>query len=386
MNAFDACRHLAEEIGPRWIGSDGEKQAGDWIEEQFRSLGYETRRLWFDCPAWDYDRTALTVAGERVEAGAQMFSPACDVEAELVLVQPDGHGSFSGKVPGKLAVLKETDTGGVLNRSKLACALKAADALGAIVISRLPETWSTKIFRDPEAGLPCAAVSGREGPGLLKKLGSAAKLVIDAQPRPGKTSVVIGERSPPGAPVCIVGAHYDSAPYGPGATDNAAGVGVLLKLAERFSGTKTAMGLRFCAFGGHEFGGNDANGFGSKNYARRHADELQSVRLVLNLDGIGKKGSHPILSVYGGEDLLARVSEFASAREDVEVTRATGGGADIGAFREAGIECVWLRSSGGDDRAAAIYHSPLDDMRWVGQPAIQRIAQTGFEFLKKIVT
>lgn len=169
MNAFEVCRHLVEQIGPRWIGSDAEKAAGDWIESRLRALGYDTRRLWFDCPAWDYERMALTLGGEPMEAGAQRFSPRSDVQAELVRVRPDGHGGFSGDVAGKLAILEEKETGGVLNRSRLAHALKAAGALGALVISRLPETWSTKIFRDPDAGLPCAAVSGRQGAQLLEK-------------------------------------------------------------------------------------------------------------------------------------------------------------------------------------------------------------------------
>ena len=29
LHAYDVCRYLAEEIGPRWIGSPGEERAGD---------------------------------------------------------------------------------------------------------------------------------------------------------------------------------------------------------------------------------------------------------------------------------------------------------------------------------------------------------------------
>lgn len=387
MRAFEACRYLSEEIGPRWIGSDGEKRAGDWLERELGELGWDVRRLWFDCPAWDYSSTSLAVGGEPVDAGAQMFSPACDVEADLARIQPDGRGGFSGDAAGKLALLKEEETGGVLARSALARALKAEGALAAIIVSDLPETWSTKLFRDPEAGLSSVAVSRRAGGTLLEKAGSRARLTIDARPREGKTSNVIAEKGPADARVLIVGAHHEAAPYSPGAHDNAAGTGVLLELADRFSSVETPARLRLCAFGGHEYGGTDCNGFGSKSYVRAYPQELERVELVLNMDGLGAAGSHPCLVVYGGDELSSRVEAFAAGEPDVDVGRGSGGGADVGAFRETGIECVWLRSEGGAGKeyARSAYHSPLDDMRWVNEAALERQAELAFGLLSELM-
>jgi len=64
LDAYDYCRYLAEEIGPRPIGSAGEKRAGDWVEAQLSRMGYETRQLYFDCPSWEYEDEELFVAGE----------------------------------------------------------------------------------------------------------------------------------------------------------------------------------------------------------------------------------------------------------------------------------------------------------------------------------
>lgn len=154
MRAYDACEHLVRRIGPRWIGSEGEKRAGGWIERELSVLGYETRRLWFDCPAWDYGGTPLPVDGRRIDSVAQMFSPACDVQAELVRIRPDGKGGFTGE---------------------------AAGTLGAVAASTLPETWSTKMFRDPGADFPTTGVSAREGERLLARTSSHARLTIDAR-------------------------------------------------------------------------------------------------------------------------------------------------------------------------------------------------------------
>ncbi len=388
MRAFEACRYLSEEIGPRWIGSEGERRAGDWLEEELGKLGWDVRRLWFDCPAWDYASTSLTVEGEPVDAGAQLFSPGCDVEAQVARIQPDAKGGFSGEAANRIALLKESETGGVLARSALARALKDAGAVGAIIVSRLPETWSTKLFRDPEAGLSSAAVSARTGKQLLERVGTRARLVVDARPREGRTSNVIAEKGPADARIFIVGAHHEAAPYSPGAHDNAAGVGILLELAERFASVETPARLRLCAFGGHEYGGTDCNGFGSKSYVRACPQELERVELVLNMDGIGLRGSHPKLVVYGGEELRARVATFAAGEPGVDVATGSGGGADVGAFRERGIDCVWLRSEGGasTDYAASAYHSPLDDMRWVDRAALEREVDLAFKFLSASIS
>ena len=388
MNAYEACRHLVETWPWRWIGSEGEKEAGDWIEGYFRDLGYDARRLWFDCPAWDYETTELTIDGEAFEAGAQMFSPACEVEGETVLIRPDGKGAFTGAVRGKIAVVRERETGGVLHRSVLARALKEAGALAAVIVSVLPDTFSTKSFRDPDAKLSAAAVSARSGEGLLRKIGATARLRIDANPRPGKTSDVVAQNVPGDAPVTIVCAHVDAAPYSPGATDNAAGIGIVMELAGRFARNPDASGLRFCAFGGHEFGGDDGTAFGSKSYVRDYPQELPSVRLVLNFDGVGMSYSHPQIDVFGEDALLKKVKVFAKEFDDVEVGHVPDrpGGADVGAFRRTGIECVWLRSVGGETRRRSVYHSPLDDLRGVDEDALERCVEVAFHLLKAGIT
>jgi Iap family predicted aminopeptidase len=382
LRAYDACEYLVKQIGDRGIGSEGEKRAGDWIERELSTLGYETRRLWFDCPAWDHRGTWLTVDGERVKAGAQMYSPSCDIEAELLPIRPDGKGGFSGDARGKIAVMEEAETGEVLARGKLARALKASGTFAAIIVSSLPETWSTKLFRDPASDFPSAAVSAGDGAGVLRKIGSRARLVIDARQRNGKTSDIIAETGPQDASVFLVGAHYDAAPCTPGARDNASGTAVLLELAERFSKVRLTRRLRFCAFSGHEFGGDDAKPFGSKSYVQSCTRELTRVALMFNLDGsAGRPGSHLLLAVYGGERLFSRVNGFAASMPDVTAEQATSRGSDHAVFVDAGIEAVWLRSTDDGTYYATVYHSPLDDMTWVDESEIERSAELAFRFL-----
>src|SRR5215211_5060859 len=85
---------------------------------------------------------------------------------------------------------------------------------------------------------------------------------------------------------CIVFcAHYDSKVDTPGAYDNAAGVGVLLTLAEILSQRKHRHTLEWVAFTGEE-----GAGLGDMEYARRASgigNGFDQVTTVINIDGVG---------------------------------------------------------------------------------------------------
>jgi len=67
-----------------------------------------------------------------------------------------------------------------------------------------------------------------------------------------------------------------------GADDNAAGLGVMLELAQRLSSMPLHYGIRFVALSGEEIGQR-----GSEDYlARMKADEKQHTLLVINLDSL----------------------------------------------------------------------------------------------------
>jgi len=68
--------------------------------------------------------------------------------------------------------------------------------------------------------------------------------------------------------IFVVGAHYDSTSYTPGANDNGSGVAVLLELARLFAGKKPACTVRFVAFVNEEPPYFHTEEMGSLVYAR----------------------------------------------------------------------------------------------------------------------
>lgn len=90
------------------------------------------------------------------------------------------------------------------------------------------------------------------------------------------------------APVLVVGAHYDSAPWTKGADDNASGVAVLLELARRLRGRGGgAVELRLVAFGTEEPPYFDTPQMGSVFHARALKAEGRAVLGMASLEMLG---------------------------------------------------------------------------------------------------
>ena len=376
MDAYDYCQYLVETWPDRWTGSPGERESGDWMEQQLAGMGYETRQTRFDCPGWEYEGEEFYLEGEPLEAGAQFYSVGCDVSGPLAPVKPDGEGGFTGEVAGKIALAKETDTTDVIDRNKMLLGFEAAGAVAAIMESVLPDTYSTKMFRTPESRLPSAGVSGEVGQKLFSAPGKQARLVIRARQTQSTTSNVFGEKGPADGPVFLICAHHEASPNSPGACDDASGIGVVLEMAQRFSKAECGARLRFVGWGGHEFGV-----FGSKWYVENCRDEAQNVKRLLVFDVVGAENAEPRISVCGGEGLQQQVRAYAEKRGGVVFRVRTRGGGDASSFVPIGIEAVSIGSASAGRRPPC--HSPIDDMRWVGRESLGRYVDIGTELVKE---
>ena len=82
--------------------------------------------------------------------------------------------------------------------------------------------------------------------------------------------------------IIVFGAHYDSVPCGPGASDNGGGSAILMELLRYFMENPVRQTLRFIWFGGEEEGL-----CGSKAYLEQHANELENYKLMINIDVAG---------------------------------------------------------------------------------------------------
>ncbi|MGB9374714.1 MAG: M28 family peptidase, partial [Jiangellales bacterium] len=108
----------------------------------------------------------------------------------------------------------------------------------------------------------------------------------------------------------LVVAHVDSKPGTPGAVDNASGVVVLLLLARLLADRGLAaaeddagLGVELLVVNGEDC----YSAAGELAYLAAHEAELEAVRLVLNVDGVGYRTGGTAFSLYGVEDDTAGV-------------------------------------------------------------------------------
>jgi hypothetical protein len=165
--------------------------------------------------------------------------------------------------------------------------LSSADMDGKIAVT----TRGASLFRFTWVRRPRVAllVAPADFERLKAQTGAAAELTVTGRRLEERSANVVGVLAPQGAPareVVILSAHHDSW-KGPGASDNASGVAVLLELARYFAKRENPLPfrMRFVTFGAEERGM-----LGAKAYLEKHRAELEDCDLLFNLDTLGGPG------------------------------------------------------------------------------------------------
>ncbi len=183
--------------------------------------------------------------------------------------------------------------------------------------------------------------------------------------------------------VIVIGAHYDHVGYGTaqnsygptgyihnGADDNASGVAGLMEIVEAFSRleTRPKRTILFAYWDGEEKGL-----LGSKHWVSQPTLPLERVRLVFNMDMIGRLRNDAV-EVYGVRTtqglrrLVSLNNHEANLRLDF--TWKMREDSDHFTFYQRGIPVLMLHTGLHDD-----YHRPSDDAEKLNVPGMHRVVQ-----------
>jgi poly-gamma-glutamate synthesis protein (capsule biosynthesis protein) len=165
-------------------------------------------------------------------------------------------------------------------------------------------------------------------------------------------------------PVLILGAHVDTKPTTPGASDNASGVALLLELARVLAKTLTPHQIVFIAFGAEEIidGNPDHHHYGSRRFVRHiratlYPPSALSQLTMISLDMIGV-GTRLHISSIGRpcSVRLGRALHRLARQQKIPVTAEHGiNWSDHEPFENANIPAVWLHWEQNPN-----YHAPGD--------------------------
>ncbi|HVL82093.1 MAG TPA: M28 family peptidase, partial [Actinomycetota bacterium] len=217
---------------------------------------------------------------------------------------------------------------------------------------------------------------------VLRSLGLEVELDDFPLPQGGVSWNVIGR--PPGfaydRPYLIVGGHYDSL-NGPGANDNATGIGVSLELMRVLAERPASLPVVYIGFGAEERQPypERVNHVGSRHHvATMNADQKANLTAFLNVDMVGR-GDVLIAGRLrtGSREATQRLLD-AGRRTGVPVTeRVTPDWSDHGPFLKAGMNAGWIWA--GED---PLFHSPRDTFDRVQPHLVERAGRLALAFLR----
>ena len=365
--ALEHIKHLSVQIGCRPIGSPANLAAADYIGGVFESCGLSLERQEIPCPNWAAEQTFLELNGELLEASANTFSPSCDVSAVIEPVCTPAEleaAVITDRVLvfyGDMAQTELATKGGIYisdRDRRILALLEQKHPSGIITINpTLHALW--RIIEDFDLEIPSVTVSARSGLKLLKSPDATVQMKIVARRSPSHSDNVVARLQGDISQRIVFCAHYDSKVDTPGAYDNAAGVGVLLTLAEVLSHRQHRHTLEWVAFTGEE-----GAGLGDMEYARqaqKTGNGFDQITALINIDGVGPyTGTNTITSLAGSSEFEALIDQKLARYPGVMKVEPWPA-SDHYIFYSNGTPSIALTSKGIRD----VFHTLSDTFDWI---------------------
>jgi len=375
QRALTHVRQLAESIGPRPAGSEGEARAADYIKSQLSGYGYDVRLQPFEFESVSSEGSTLEIispARQTLELLPLLGSISGLAEGVLV---PAGIGrpqDFPVSVKSNIALISR----GELEFGEKVANAAAAGAIGAVIHNNQPGAFLGDLRRT--SNIPAVSIAQDHGERLLSLTTQDSvnvRLDLKLQTVTRSSQNVVARL---GSAPCqvVIGGHYDSVPQGPGANDNASGTATVLEMARVWRANGGREDVCFVLFGAEEIGL-----VGSQAFAQNLSpDELNSIRGMINIDMISV-GNEWVLS--GTSALRTAAAQKAAERGFVysEAEQTPGLGSDHASFLEAGIPAVMLHR-----REDPNYHTPQDQLQFVDPLLLSQAAEMGFGVLGALLT
>ena len=393
--SVDIVESLTTEVGPRRVGTEGDRRAIAWAEAKFRELGFD--RVWteeFPIPhGWirgeaeaeivaPYQQNlVLTALGYSVGTNGDLVAEVVEFATfDDLLAVPEGD-SLDGKiafvsysmadyVPPEGASPMAGYGQGTRARSQghIEAAKRGAEAIVIRSVgtdnNRNGHTGSGYGYRDDVRKIPYAALSAPDAILLqnMLKRGQPVSLRLNLTSEitgPIVGTNIIGEITGRAGSdeYLVLGAHIDSWDEGTGAIDDGAGVGAMMAAATMIGQMegRPRRSIRVLLFGAEEIGL-----VGVREYAKAHADEIDAHLLGAEVDGGG--GRINTLTSGVGADAVPIVREMAKLIAPLGVQWSDAndalGASDMSVLGRAGMPALDFSQNSND--YFHYHHTPND--------------------------
>lgn len=321
--------------GVRFHGSDGTREAADWLEGRLRDAGCAVQRQPVSLPGWQPGHVAVRTLApiDRVmPAWPMLWSGGAGrpLTGHVESLGPEGIWGDSITWTRFLAI----DDGG-----RTLAYLHGRD-VGPAAPQPLPS--------GADRSVPQLVVGHLDGLQIAEWLAEGKPVEVEVAASCGPATeaaiadnLIVDITGPAvGLGTVVVCAHYDSFFNTVGAYDNGSGTIALLQLAQKWATTGPPRTVRLIWFTAEEW-----HLGGSRHYVNTLSDaELDKIAYVVNLDGLGRGR---FVETFGapeafGTALHRALLEYAGDRVDTTARFPPTTGTDDASFYRAGVPSLYM--------------------------------------------
>jgi aminopeptidase YwaD len=311
-------RTLSLDFFSRRVGSPANQKATSYFKSVAERLGLRTESQRFNCSNHRSGKIHLSCGGKEFAAFISPHSIGCDINAELA-VADNLETLKSGDFRDKILLLTDELTKEQLmpknfpfynpeSHQEIYHLLETGQPAAILsATGKNPELAGAQypfpLIEDGDFDIPNAFMTDIEGEELSKYAGSSLKLKMDAERIPSQAENVIVHLGDSENERVVICAHIDSKYGTPGAVDNGGGIVVLLLLAEMLK-EHSSPAVELLAMNGEDH----YSAGGEKVFLHRNQGKMDTIKLVINVDGVGLKGHPNEVSFY---DCPAEVETLA---------------------------------------------------------------------------
>ena len=386
--------HLCLEIPTRRVGTQGNQVANKFIAEILESFGFDLESQPFECIDWTQNGASLSLNGEQFQALVGPFSLGCLVNAPLVAVSTvkelesadirDKILLLRGEIAREQLMPKNFPFYNPDEHQRIIRLLETKRPAAVIsATGHNPElagaVYPFPLIEDGDFDIPSAYMTEEEGARLASNADEMAALVIQAERRPSSGLNLTARKGRSGRRV-VVSAHMDAKDDTPGALDNAAGVIVLLLLAELLKDYDGELGIELVPFNGEDH----YSAAGEITYLKVNEGRLNEILLNINIDAAGYRQKKNAYSLYEcSEEMTTLIRETFDGEESLAEGEPWYQG-DHMVFAMSGVPALAITSEGFMEIETKFAHTPKDHPDLVDCEQLVEVATALHELLLNI--
>ena len=354
-------------------GSRGNHQATDYATAEFARSGWTVQEQEFHCLDWETDGGSVRVGDSTLQLtpspyglGGAASGPLRVIRSVESLKREDLTGAIV-VLAGDLTSEPLTPKAYPFYQSEEHTALldsleRSAPAAVVAVTGLYPELCGAldpfPFIEDGDFTIPAASIRPHDAALLLDGEGLMASIEIRSERRPAVARNIIASRGPRDHRVAVV-AHIDTKPGTPGAVDNAAGVAVLLLLADLLSPERhphLPVGIELLAVNGEDHFAAP----GEVAWLAANDGKLDAVSLFINIDGAGYCEGGSAFSLYNVDDQATARIERSFADHDDLTEGPAWYQSDHAIFAMQGRAALAITTERIQEMLAVLFHSADD--------------------------